>query len=460
MRLAAVRRRGATLILFLLVAFLLVFPKAGTKVADLPLTFGYILLGVVAWAGLAMNVIVGRAHRLTGRRILVLLPLVPFQLVVLASAAANGVESVGFLVSVVVSLALVPVALVWALGPQIDRMDLQLLLKLMRSGVLAVAVYGIFLFFYRPITGHFIEIPYLTVNADDVGTLEDTKHINRGGLFKLISTYNNGNIYGVCILMLLPLYELVQRSLPKRAIVKLSLILTLSRTVWIGLLLYELLSRAYLRRLSVRMVVGLLVVLLFGAIGVDLALDLLHGNCYEAGFQCSMDWSTFLLDPSLGGRAEMFSNPYTFFPSMRFDGITEVVYLSVAAEFGVIGLIAFLAAMLPPVILHAMRKVPRARSRYKRSLALCLWLYLILCWSDGALLYIPVMAFYWFIVALLLSPNFPESPPLPEPIREPVPVSIPEGSVAETGAVMSASTQRATASTEMLRMQTFDGQAK
>ena len=53
--------------------------------------------------------------------------------------------------------------------------------------------------------GKFIEIPFLTVNAGDYGTLESTKHINRGGYLKLISTYNNGNVYGVATLILLPL---------------------------------------------------------------------------------------------------------------------------------------------------------------------------------------------------------------------------------------------------------------
>jgi len=401
MRLAIARWSGATVVLFLLVAFLLIFPKGGLKVADIPVTFGYVLLGVVAWAAWVHNLAAGRAHRLTGRRALVIFCLVPFQLVVLASVAANGVESVGFLISVIASLAFLPFALIGLLGPQVDRLNLETLFKLLRFGVLVVALYGIFLFFYKLLSGHFLEIPYLTVNADDVGSLEDTKHIDRGGIFKLISTYNNGNIYGVCILMLLPLYELVQKSLSKRLVVKLSLVMTLSRTVWIGLLLYEIFSRAFLRRLSVRTVIGLLAALLLGAGGVSLALSLLATD------------TSWIFDPDLGGRADLFSAPITMFPEVRFDGITEIVYLSVAAEFGVIGLGAFLVAMLPPVILHLMRKVPLARSRYKRTLALSLWLYLMLALSDGALLYIPVMAFYWFIVALLLSTNSPKRKEIP-----------------------------------------------
>ena len=35
------------------------------------------------------------------------------------------------------------------------------------------------------------------MNASDYGELEITKNIGRGFFYKLISTYNNGNLYGV-----------------------------------------------------------------------------------------------------------------------------------------------------------------------------------------------------------------------------------------------------------------------
>ena len=98
--------------------------------------------------------------------------------------------------------------------------------------------------------GRFVEIPFLTVNFHDVGTLETTKYIDRGGIFKLISTYNNGNVYGVCLLMLLPFYNSVEPSKLKRMIVKLSLLLTLSRTVWFGLFFAEILTYLYVYRIT------------------------------------------------------------------------------------------------------------------------------------------------------------------------------------------------------------------
>jgi hypothetical protein len=274
-------------------------------------------------------------------------------------------------------------------------MPLDYLFRLIRGGVLTVAAYGIALFFWRILTGDFIEVPYLTVNAADYGTMETEKYNNRGGIFKLISTYNNGNIYGISILLLLPLYAYLEKCPFRAAIVKLSLILTLSRTVWMGLLLYEMVHRLYVRRVSARTVFAL-----FGAVG------LVGGGIWYS--LTLMSGSTgFLFDRGLGGRLGQFRalESVGALPNAPFIWIAEIVYLSVAEGFGIVGLVAFLIGMGAPLAAHFMGVVPFANTVYKRSLAAALVVYLFVALSDGALLYIPVMAFYWFVVSLLLSDN-------------------------------------------------------
>ncbi len=78
------------------------------------------------------------------------------------------------------------------------------------------------------------------VNAADVGLLETTKDINRGGLFKLISTYNNGNVYGAAMLILLPLFDAIETRKWRKLFLRIALVLTLSRSVWIGLVMLQL----------------------------------------------------------------------------------------------------------------------------------------------------------------------------------------------------------------------------
>jgi hypothetical protein len=385
--------RAQRTVILLLVGFLLFFPKGGIKLAGVPLTWGYIVLAAVS-ISLPLALLLGRSWKVTRQRLLLALLLVPFQAVVWLSFMFNGVVGMGFTISLLVSFFFVPHVFLLVLGPQLDRLDLSYLFRLIRVGVLFVAAYGIFLFFFKLATGTFIEIPLLTVNSGDLGELDD-KYIDRGGIFKLISTYNNGNIYGVCLLMLLPLFAWLERRMIPNAIVKFSLLLTLSRTVWLGLLAFELLNRLYVRPLTGR-ALGLLVGSVVVVIGGVLAALRLMG----------MD-PAFLFDRNLGGRIVQLEvlDEATILPRVSFEHILEMVYLSVLENFGLVGLVTFLIAMVTPLALHLLRAVPHAASEYKRCLAAGLMVYLFIALSDGALLFIPVMAFFWFVVSLLVSPN-------------------------------------------------------
>jgi hypothetical protein len=214
-------------------------------------------------------------------------------------------------------------------------------------------------------------------------------------VFKLISTYNNGNIYGICMLMLLPLYAWLEKSTLRQGIVKVSLVLTLSRTVWVGMILYEVLQRVYVKRVSARALAYLAVGLAVVAAGVAYALTLIGQDV------------SFLFDRKLGGRLGQLGAFETagLLASAPFESISEIVYLSVMESFGVLGLAAFVTAMAAPLGLQALGATPFANSGYKRSLAAGLAVYLVVAMSDGAILLIPVMAIYWFVVTLLVSDN-------------------------------------------------------
>lgn len=378
-----------------LISFLLIFPKGGIKVAGVPVTWGYLALAAVVFPFL-LDMFAGRGGALTRVRLFPVALLVPFQMVVVLGLLLNGSATMGFSISLVATFFFLPLVSLLVIGLYLDRTDLDFVLGWVRFGMLTVAVYGIFLFFFKLQTGRFIEIPYLTVNAGDVGGLED-KYIDRGGIFKLISTYNNGNIYGVSMLVLLPLYTWLERSTIKISVVKLSLLLTLSRTVWAGLIVYEIVHRLYVRRVTFRTALILLGSLLFVAAGVWYALNLLGLG------------AAFLFDRNLGGRFGqlLYLETATVLPRLPFGGIGEIVYLSVLHNFGLIGLATFLVGMVSPLFLHFMGCVPGTTTSYKKSLAAGLMVYLVIAMSDGAILYIPVMALYWFVVSLLLSRNAP-----------------------------------------------------
>jgi hypothetical protein len=396
-----------------LVLFLLVFPKGGVKVGGVPLTWGFLALAPLLLMFLA-SAAGGRSLRVLPSRLLVLAGLVPFQLVVFGSFLAYGFKDPGFAISMFVTFAFLPLVLLVAPGAHLDRIDLPHLLRWIRGGILAVAVYGIFLFFWKLGTGDYIEIPFLTVNAADVGTLGD-KHNNRGGIFKLISTYNNGNIYGISLIMLLPLYTWMERSPWKRGVVKMSLVLSLSRTAWAGLLAYELIQRLWVRRPRVRTFVGLGVAFVLMAGGVLWMLSLLDRD------------PSFLFDKTLGGRHFLWAelDRATILPGRRFRAIEEITYLSVLNQLGVVGLGTFLLAMAVPLGLFWSKAVAFHDTAFKRAVMAGLLLYFFMSTSDGGILFIPINAFLWFLVSLLLTdnPGFAsmdaEAPaPLASPVEE------------------------------------------
>ncbi len=375
-------------IIFCLWLFLLVFPKGGFKIGSVPITWGYLLLAICS-----VVLTVQTKWRLQEDRTRALLCLLPFQCVAIGTMICNGIADPGMGASFLISFFFLPFTFFLLFSNAIETLDAQKLFELIRKGVFAVSIYGIVLFLVRQVCGTFLEIPFLTVNWGDLGEL-DTKHINRGGIVKLISTYNNGNIYGICILILFPLFTFLEKNRWKNWIVKLSLILTFSRTVWIGLLFSEIIFHLFVIKKAKEFIVKVVAISLFVSAFIAWFCYLLH-----------FPWN-FFFDSSLGGRSEYieFSKYLTLFSEVAFVGITEIVYFGILKQFGLVGLTAFLLGMISPLLLL------RGRTRSLKPVSQCivcgLVTYLLMACSDGALLYIPTMAFYWFCCSLGLRREF------------------------------------------------------
>lgn len=381
----------------LLLTFIVLLPKGGIKVAGIPLTVGYAVLFLLAGLSFTAYTYTGKIRFLGKNHFICLLAFFPFFILSTFKIIAAGYESLGFLFSFYASLFFIPAIFLLLFYHPLKHVHFDIIKSLLVKFVFLTAIYGIFLFFFKFYTGKFIEIPLLTVNLGDVGELEN-KHINRGGIFKLISTYNNGNIYGVCMLMFLPFYSYFEKKTYKKLALKLALFLTLSRTVWIGLLLFELLNFIFIKKKNLKSLLGILVAILGIFLLLLIGLSMLNRNIL------------FLLDASFGGRVDQLESLYagSFWPDteLPFSAILEMVYFSIINQFGWIGLFSFLAYLIAPLFLFLTRRMPNSNSYEKKTLALGLFLYLIVAAVDGALLYIPVMAIYWLIVALLLS-NYP-----------------------------------------------------
>ncbi len=376
----------------LLIFFLVLFPKGGIKAAGAPITWGYLLLGVTAVPLLAVRLLV-LPLRVSPRTVLAAASLLPFALLFVYSCLANGIALPSYAVAVATNFLFLPAMFLLVYPPFLPMVDGGQFTRWLRVSILIAALWGILLFFLHPLVGRYIEIPYLTVNAADYGTIELTKHIARGRFLKLISTYNNGNVYGAAMLILLPLFDLLESARWKRNTLRLALALTLSRTVWAGLILDQMLSLAaqlpqdlltFPRvRLGAAARRGAAIVATVGVVGVAL---LFSSNALQ-----------LISDRTLGGRAGELSGSLqaTWLPSLPVTGFAEVLYASAASEYGIVGLFSILLIFGGPLALLLLDRRPLAVPSRRAALK-GLVLYALISASDGATNLIPVMVFYWF----------------------------------------------------------------
>ena len=354
--------------------FILIFPKAGFKLGSIPISLGYVFLGLYS-----LYSIFRFRFEPSKESALFLLAWIPFQIVIVIHFIFYPPQDIGYFISLVVNFIFFPY-LFYGLFPKHSSQDFLIyFIKYLRMSIFLVCLYGIVLFFYKIIFGEFLEIPGLTSNFSDYGTLEETKFIDRGGIYKLISTYGNGNLFGICIMFFYPLFLTYEPSILRRWTCRIALVLTLSRTIWIGLIIAEIIHLFILPKIKKTISVALLLLMIFSA------------NRFMESFQ---DKNNFLLDASLGGRDEQLHvfNNLTFIGAGGFDGIYEMVFLGILKSFGVLGLFTFTFAAIFPLIYSLFKP----NTIIQKQLLIGIFLYGILSISDGAILLIPVMYFYYF----------------------------------------------------------------
>jgi len=381
----------------LLCIFLILLPKGGIKAIGLPFTWGYLLLIFSFFYCLPARL--SMYKMLYTRRLLIALAtVVSFLPPFLYAAWANGVSNPSFFVSTFTGFVALPFLFLIFYPPFLRLIDGRRFAKVFIFCFLGAAIYGIFLLGLRPFTGKYLEIPYVTTNASD-GNLETTKNIARGNSVKLISTYNNGNIYGVCTFILLPLFDRLVSQRWKRLTVRAAIFLTLSRSVWAGLFFEQALSIGavlveqvrFFPRIRGKAIFGRLLLLFACGAVVGVIVLLMNRN------------ASFLFDKNLGGRADSLAvfSDISFLPMGQVDAFSEILYASATARYGVLGLLSVIAIFFGPwlVLLADLRVLS---DPYRRAAMKGLVLYSLLCFGDSAISFLPVLAFYWFTYMIFI----------------------------------------------------------
>jgi hypothetical protein len=371
-------------ILVLAVVFNVAFPKGGFAIANIPITWGYLIIFLIIGYSIIRGLSIKKINKYTAQAILYSLPFIFYFLAYLFYI--EKYPSVGFLVSIILNFIVFPIVFLLFFSRIIDyiiKNDIFFSKIILRS-IIFISVFGIFLFFYKISTGVSFEVPYLTVNIKDYGLLNSKYNHRGGGLFKLISTYSNGNIFGLCMFFLLPFTK--NHKLHK-TLLKIAMILTLSRTVWVGMLIYEIISY---RKHFVKMIY----------IGLIITLVILFTLFFILGHEIN-----YIFDPTLGGRLTQKDVNFSFFFNTKsFFGLREMTYRDIFDQMGLVGLLLFILQLFTPVVISFKENFKNLNENQKQ-LRVGVITYLIVAFIDGAYLLIPVGLFFWFSNAYIISNN-------------------------------------------------------
>lgn len=371
--------------LALLILFNLALPKGGLRIGEFPLTWGYAFLGVISPFA---------AAALLRRSNISLQPIIQTGLfaiiaaMVYIKAQAYGSALAEWLAYFVL-FGVVPAMILAVMSHFLEDVKAERIASLLRWAIRIAVVWGIFNFFLHLTLKQFIEIPYITVNGDEVGATLGKNNM-RGSVMKLVSTFNNGNIFGVCMVMLAPVYLVVERRRQLLALFVLAVLLSLSRTAWFGL------AAAFILMVlggQIRVTRIYAWVAIAGATAsLLLILPLLGwtaGNIFDSDLGGRIDTLESLKITVLGG------------PSIH---IPELVYAGLLQSFGVVGFTIAVAALgMGPIygLLNWRRLSPLRRAATLGCLA-----YLAECLIDGAFVFPPTFVIYLFLTSLIYRRGF------------------------------------------------------
>lgn len=377
----------ARLFMVIIIAFSIALPKGGIKLGEIPITWGYIAFALGCLTLLLTHL--GKL-RLHSEHIITIAAAFCFCAVASEALFVFGTDdSNGFIISFYISFLMLPLAMLLIPGTLLGEDDLPWIANLIRWAVFAICLYGLLAHAYFAVTGKVFTIPGLTANADDFDPFEKDNY--RFGFLKLTSTFANGNLLGANLLMMAPTFLGLEKNKIKLIMIRLVLILTCSRSVWLGMIALEIYWALRNTRITLATILRIAAIASFLIFAVFIAL------------QTNLFKLTFLLDSNLGGRSQLIPSldQICLFPCVKSDYlIREIVPISILDNFGIIGFICASVFFLAPIYYAA--HVGYLSNPLRRHFAEGMVIYLLVACADGGYPFIPTAFIYWALAALLL----------------------------------------------------------
>ena len=406
--------RYSYLLLLVTVFINVTFPKAGIKLGGIPLTVGnvFLLLTIMSWF---IYVLWKRCFVLSRAETFAIVSCVYWLirfLLVMAEGRVGLSEWVGFFVPLVVYPFTFIVFNYFITGME----QINFILRMLLVGTIIVFVFG---FLQAAFGIEKFSIPGLTVNYTDYISstnwyAEKYNGVQEGIAYsKTVSTYQNGNLLGVNVLLFCPMiYESIKNKTGRHIymlVFVLFCILTGSKTCWVGIVLYlfikgaVILNRKWAESRKVQFAC-----LIIAVIPVIAAIFL---NMFPQIVERFQESFTLKNINDLSGRSESMNRLINYFINKTEwllvgpYGLTsywgssyEMAYFCILMLGGLAGLIAFFGPIVYIIVRYFIRHTKE--SKVLKGITHGVIVYLIVAFVEGALWLPPTAINLWLVMAM------------------------------------------------------------
>lgn len=393
-------------LLLITIFFNIWFPKAGIKLSEIPLTVGNVFLAITFFFW-AMKKVMNRRMKINKiSYILIILMLYSF---IKYLIIGGFVKNIGYIIPLVVY----PLMFIIAYDTIDTKEKLQKVIKVICFGFFFICIYALLQYVFG------IEkvcIPGLTVNLSDYTTYGANWYLQKNNNnsseigTKIISTFQNGNLYGVNALLIYPIVYGYLKKENKSFLMYVSLalfvicvFLSLSRSCWLGIILFMLFgifleSEKNKNSLYRKAIIILMCLVLVG-------VSFKYFPSIAARFS-SMDKSSVM---SMSGRTEGLTEVLNNFSQYKYIFIWfigsngfienvglayEMTPLALLVQVGIIGIVLFYG------ILYQVWKRMNKKKWLQNAVKLSIFIWTIVGCIEGAF-WLPPTALNIFLILAL-----------------------------------------------------------
>ncbi len=361
------------------------FPKAGIKLSGIPLTISNVIFGLTFVIWVFKKLKKGKVNVSSlGYLLITTIGYCIFKYIIAYAGGKGFIESIGY----IIPLIIYPLIFFIVFDEVKDKNRIDQIVKIIVYGFWFICLYSLLQYL---VGINKCTIPGLTVNLSDY--LQNGEYwymVKSNGTqldeAKIISTYQNGNLFGIGILLIYPLVYNYYKKIKNKRLENISLILfilctflTLSRACWLGIALFLTLEVIFKKNKNLKDILKKILIIIMTLIAIFLTFKYvpqISNRFLNTSFE---DWI------SMSGRTEglievfksvwdsgsilgLIIGPYGV---SQYSGLAyEMFPLSVFVQLGLIGITLIYAVFIKST--RVLKKSDTVEGAIR--LALIIWL--------------------------------------------------------------------------------------